>query len=203
MRQLTRHLLALSAVEGPLVYPEPFWRRTTRRFLLVTALLLLSVPCAFSLDPSLDISQYGHTSWGIREGFNVGHINAMAQTPDGYLWLGTEFGLYRFDGVRAVQWSLSGDQRFQNTYVRSLIAARNGSLWIGTYSGLASWKDGKLTQYPELSGQEVGALVEDRDGTIWAGTGYQTVVGKLCAIRASSVHCFRRRPFRQRSLFLI
>src|SRR5262249_29716422 len=55
-------------------------------------------PGAFALDPALDVSQYAHTSWKIREGFTKGIITSMAQTPDGYLWLGTEFGLVRFDG---------------------------------------------------------------------------------------------------------
>jgi ligand-binding sensor domain-containing protein len=54
------------------------------------------------LDPALDVSQYARTSWKIREGFSKGTILAIAQTPDGYLWLGTEFGLLRFDGVRNV-----------------------------------------------------------------------------------------------------
>ncbi|MBV8673911.1 MAG: hypothetical protein JOZ33_10790, partial [Acidobacteriaceae bacterium] len=146
----------------------------------------LSAP---ALDLSFDISQYAHTAWGTREGFTVGRINAIAQTPDGYLWLGSEFGLYRFDGVRAVQWLPPGGQRLPNTYIRSLLAARDGTLWIGSYAGLVSWKNNQLTQYPELSGQEVGALLEDREGTVWAGTGYQTVSGKLCAVRRKSVQC--------------
>ena len=152
--------------------------------------ILLSIcPVSRALDPALDISQYAHTSWGTREGFVVGRINAIAQTPDGYLWLGTEFGLYRFDGVRTVQWPSPGDQRLQNTYIRSLLATRDGTLWIGTHEGLVSWKNGKITQYPDLAGQEVAALLEDREGSVWAGTGYNTVVGKLCAIRGKSVQC--------------
>ena len=65
-------------------------------------MLLAGCAGAFALDPSLDVSQYAHTAWKIREGFTKGMIYGMAQTPDGYLWLGTEFGLLRFDGVRNV-----------------------------------------------------------------------------------------------------
>ena len=68
------------------------------------AVLLASSVCAIALDPSLDISQYAHTAWTVREGFAKGPIHSIAQTPDGYLWLGTESGLLRFDGVRAVPW---------------------------------------------------------------------------------------------------
>ncbi|HET6899722.1 MAG TPA: two-component regulator propeller domain-containing protein, partial [Vicinamibacteria bacterium] len=66
--------------------------------------LLPWCPSAYALDPALDISQYAHTSWKVREGVARGEITSMAQTPDGYLWLGTEFGLLRFDGVRSVLW---------------------------------------------------------------------------------------------------
>src|SRR5271166_2208722 len=59
-------------------------------------------PALAALDPSLDISQYGHTAWTSRNGFLSGAVYTIAQTPDGYLWLGTQTGLYRFDGVRAV-----------------------------------------------------------------------------------------------------
>ena len=71
-------------------------------------LTFLGCPCAFALNPSLDISQYAHTAWTVRDGFFKGVINSIAQTPDGYLWLGTEFGLLRFDGVRAVPWQPPG-----------------------------------------------------------------------------------------------
>ena len=57
---------------------------------------------AFALDASLDVSQYGHNAWKIKDGFSSGTVVTFAQTPDGYLWLGTMTGLRRFDGVRNV-----------------------------------------------------------------------------------------------------
>ena len=69
-----------------------------------TISLLLGAAPVLALDPSLDVSQYGHTAWTARDGFSVGAVFAMAQTPDGYLWLGSEFGLFRFDGIHAVSW---------------------------------------------------------------------------------------------------
>jgi ligand-binding sensor domain-containing protein len=79
-------------------------RRSVR--MAAFALGIVSAGCQsfFALDPSLDISQYAHTSWTVRDGFAAGTAFAMAQTPDGYLWLGTEFGLVGFDGVRRVFW---------------------------------------------------------------------------------------------------
>src|SRR5208283_246305 len=126
--------------------------------------LLAWCACACALDPSLDVSQYAHTTWKSRDGFVRGYISDIAQTPDGYLWLGPEFGLYRFDGVRAVPWQPPAGQQLPDNLIPSLLVARDGTLWIGTLKGLATWKDGKLKTYPELSGQGITALVEDHEG---------------------------------------
>jgi len=162
-----------------------------RKALTRALVLLASLACcsfALALDPSLDISQYAHTSWTVRDGFFKGTISSIAQTPDGYLWLGTEFGLLRFDGVRSVLWQPPAGERLPGNIIGSLLAGRDGTLWIGTYEGLASWKRGKLTHYPELAGQSVIALLEDREGTIWAG-GYALPAARLCAIQNGNVQC--------------
>src|SRR6267154_4889628 len=78
---------------------------------------------AFALDPSLDISQYAHTSWKVREGFSNGRIQSLAQTADGYLWLGTITGLLRFDGVHAVSWQPPANDRLPNDDIRHVLAA--------------------------------------------------------------------------------
>ena len=143
-------------------------RRARERTLHSVGILLsvlLAYVSAFALDPNLDVSQYAHKSWTVREGFFKGSVSSIAQTPDGYLWLGTELGLLRFDGVRAVPWKPPAGQHLPSSNVGHLFAARDGTLWIGTRNGLASWKDGKLTEYPELSGQVVFAVLEDREGT--------------------------------------
>jgi signal transduction histidine kinase/ligand-binding sensor domain-containing protein len=157
--------------------------------ILLAWLMLTWVPYGFALDPALDVSQYAHTTWKIREGFFKGTPVAIAQTPDGYLWLGTEFGLLRFDGVRYVLWKPPAGQELPSNYIRSLLAARDGTLWIGDAKGLASWKGGKLTRYPELVGQAVWALLEDREGTVWAG-GQANLNAKLCAIKNGNIRCY-------------
>jgi signal transduction histidine kinase/sugar lactone lactonase YvrE len=73
----------------------------------------------------------------------------------------------------------------------SLLTARDGTLWIGTSKGLASWKDGKLTQYPELAGQWIRApMLEDSEGTVWVGDVGFPPPAKLCAIHKGSVQCY-------------
>ena len=152
-------------------------------------MLLAGRLCVFALDPTLDVSQYAHTAWKIREGFTKGTITSIAQTPDGYLWLGTEFGLLRFDGVRNDLWQPPPDQHLPDSYVRSLLAARDGTLWIGTAKGLTSWKNRRLALYPELAEKAVDSLLEDHEGTVWAG-GQAAPTGRLCAIQNGRVRCY-------------
>jgi signal transduction histidine kinase/ligand-binding sensor domain-containing protein len=159
-----------------------------KRVIIALGLLLMWVPGAYGLDPALDVNQYAHTAWKIRDGFSKGVIYAIAQAPDGYLWLGTEFGLLRFDGVRAVPWQPPPGEHLPGNSITRLLAARDGTLWIGTDAGLASWNGGKLTQYPKLDAQLVACLLEDREGTVWAG-GLGVPTGRLCAIRGGSTQC--------------
>jgi signal transduction histidine kinase/ligand-binding sensor domain-containing protein len=160
------------------------------RWILICAVaLLLACPCAFALNPALDVSQYKHTAWKISDGFFRGSIQSIAQTPDGYLWLGTEFGLVRFDGIRPVDWSPPAGQQLPGNDIFKLLVTRDGTLWIGTGNGLANWKGGKLTQYAEFAGMRVDQLLEDREGTLWAGA-IGVPNGKLCAIQNRAIHCY-------------
>jgi len=150
--------------------------------------ILAVCPCAFALNSPLDISQYAHTAWKVRNGFSRGAIEAIAQTPDGYLWLGTEFGLLRFDGVRTVPWQPPVGEQLPSNFIRSLLVAHDGTLWIGTLKGLAGWKDGRLTQYPAVAGW-VASLIQDHAGTVWFGVD-EPGKARLCAIQDGKAACF-------------
>ena len=163
-------------------------RHCTQECLRRVIVLLVCCACVYALNPSLDINQYAHTAWTIREGAFKGTIYTIAQTPDGYLWLGTEFGLLRFDGSRSVAWQPPAGQHLPGSTITKLLAARDGTLWIGSDAGLASWNGTKLTPHPELDGQVVLALLQDRKGSVWAG-GLGFPSGRLCAIEHGSTHC--------------
>ena len=114
-----------------------------------------------------------------------GVITGNAQTPDGYLWIAAEFGtLLRFDGVRPVPLNLPIPQP-----VISMFASRDGTLWIGSEGGLASWKAGTLTKYSELEGAYANTLAEDGEGTVWVGLSWDPGGGRVCAIRRGTVQC--------------
>jgi signal transduction histidine kinase/ligand-binding sensor domain-containing protein len=153
-----------------------------------TVSLLLGAMPVLALDPSLDVSQYAHTAWTVRDGFSMGNIYAMAQTPDGYLWLGTEFGLFRFDGLHSVQWQPPPGQQLPDKNINSLLVTHDGTLWIGTFVGLVTWSGGKLSRAPVLADQFVSSLFEDREGTVWAASLENH--GRLCAIRDGNAHCY-------------
>jgi ligand-binding sensor domain-containing protein len=68
------------------------------------------------------------------------------------------------------------------------------SSWLGTAKGLGSWKDGKLTQYPDLAGRDVATLLQDHEGSVWAaGTTWEagfSAPAQLCAIKGHDIHCY-------------
>jgi len=129
--------------------PKCIRRRSILRLRLAVALILpfaCSVPNPAIAQPR-DLTQYTHTAWRTREVPMKYGISRMAQTPDGYLWLGAYDGIYRFDGVRFARWEPPNGQQLPKQYITSLTVTRDGTLWIGATEGLASWKDGKLTRF--------------------------------------------------------
>lgn len=100
-------------------------------------LLLLCISTfVWAVDPGTHISQYAHTAWRIQDGLFSGAPNAITQTADGYLWIGTQNGLFRFDGVRFTL-SAPGTGKLASSGIFSLLGDPDGSLWIGTGANLA------------------------------------------------------------------
>jgi len=141
--------------------------------------------CATSLSHATDfrnvLTDFHITSWGPKEGLPGTGIRAIAQDREGYLWLGTEIGLVRFDGVTFILWDEFWAGDLPRREVTAMLVSRDGTLWVG-YGGEGGIT--RLTNLNDASGGQVtifgdGAglraapttgLAEDRDGTIWAST---------------------------------
>jgi len=160
------------------------WRSILRLRLAVALILpfACSVPNPAIAQPR-DLTQYTHTAWRTREVPMKYGISRMAQTPDGYLWLGAYDGIYRFDGVRFARWEPPNGQQLPKQYITSLTVTRDGTLWIGATEGLASWKDGKLTRFDYGKGEVFTPILERSDGSKW----FVTSKGSVCTIRGDAV----------------
>jgi signal transduction histidine kinase/ligand-binding sensor domain-containing protein len=130
---------------------------------------LLLAPQSEASDPNKLLTEYTHTVWTRKDGLPSAFIYSISQTQDGYLWLATTDGLVRFDGVRFVHWRPKTGHTQLLGAVRVLCAGRDGSLWIGTASGLVGQIRGDdLTTHS--IGTQVEAILEDRDGMLWVTT---------------------------------
>jgi ligand-binding sensor domain-containing protein/signal transduction histidine kinase len=159
-------------------------------FAMLASITGLSCVPAAGLDPGRRISQFGHTAWRIQDGFFNGAPNAITQTADGYLWIGTSAGLVRFDGVRFTPWTSPDGRQLPSDDIISLLGARDGSLWIGTATGLARWKDEKLTVYNNAHGR-INDILEDHKGQIWvARARLGAEHGALCWAGETSLRCY-------------
>ena len=161
-----------------------------RRQAILFAFFLSGLHSVLALDTARQISQYRHSAWRVEDGDFNGTPVVMTQTLDGYLWIGTGTGLIRFDGVRFVPWTPPAGQQLLDPRIFSLLGARDGSLWIGTGFSISHWKNGRLTNYPELSGR-IEAMVEDEEGSIWlARTHMPDKMGPVCRVRNEQLRCF-------------
>jgi len=130
---------------------------------------LVAARSAEALDPERAVTQYVLESWTPREGAPAGSITGIAQTPSGYLWLGTESdGLIRFDGVafaRADDLDPLFGRRVDR--ITSLLCDSHGALWVGTNFGLARLSKGQWTVFERGEFKQVFGLHEAPDGAIW------------------------------------
>jgi signal transduction histidine kinase/ligand-binding sensor domain-containing protein len=143
------------------------------RTVLVLALLALSQQ-AYALDPSRTLTQYVHRIWQVQQGLPQAWIYSIVQTHDGYLWLGTQTGLVKFDGVRFTTVDEMDGVPASNLWVTHLIEDDQHALWIGTaQAGLIKLQGEKATRYTQRDGLPPGAiqcLFNDGQGHVWACT---------------------------------
>jgi signal transduction histidine kinase/ligand-binding sensor domain-containing protein len=157
----------------------------------LTCVLLLA-GTIHALDPNKRLTQYMHTSWRIQDGSAPAGIEAIAQTLDGYLWFSSDSqGMYRFDGVRFLPWTLSSDGKTINSIV-NVYGDHAGGLWALGEREIVHLKGGVVTSHFNLDGlQQFQQVSEDPDGSLWVvrggGAGSDS---PLCRITDRAVKCF-------------
>jgi PAS domain S-box-containing protein len=146
------------------------------------ACILLWVPAAAqesastlpSLDPARALTQYAKDVWRRSEGLPQNGVAAITQTPDGYLWVGTEEGFARFDGLTFRVFDRRAVPAMSTNNVSALLADPDGTLWIGTRGGgLLRLQQTQFTSFGDDKGlvnDAVTALHRGPDGALWVGT---------------------------------
>jgi signal transduction histidine kinase/ligand-binding sensor domain-containing protein len=143
--------------------------------LFACAIVVFRAGAARATDLHNVLTDYVITSWNNKEGLPPGVVWALAQDADGYLWVGNDAGLFRFDGERFVSWNALSSSAVPSVPVRSLTFGHDGSLWIGFggNGGVGHLVQGRLRRYGEADGLGPAAVVvitEDHEGGVWAGS---------------------------------
>ena len=138
---------------------------------IALALFFFPARSLLALDPDQPITQLYHSSWNAKNGL-TGAVMALEQTTDGYLWVGTTDGLFRFDGLSFERYKPE-NAAFPSSAVSALMAVPDGGLWIGYQrTGATLLKNGQITNYTTQEGfpvSRVRCFARDHEGTIWAG----------------------------------
>lgn len=150
--------------------------RGPRRAPMMLGALLAVHLCAspaHALDPSKAVTQYRHDAWETDDGLPQNSVQAIAQTPDGYLWLGTQEGLVRFDGVHFAVFDKSSVAEMKSNLIWTLLVDKDGALWVGTQRGVVKHDKGVFNAVRSVDGTSeasVKTLCQGPDGSIWIGT---------------------------------
>jgi ligand-binding sensor domain-containing protein len=140
---------------------------------LAVNLVLGLVFAASSAAQSVNVGMTHHT-WGLEDGLPDRVIQAIAQTPDGYLWLGTPHGLLRFDGFKFIPFGNETSPALREFGVSCILTAKDGTLWLGSVGGGVTHLNSHLTTNfgvnEGLRALTARALFQSGDGIVWAGT---------------------------------
>ncbi|MFZ6759753.1 sensor histidine kinase [Undibacterium sp. Ji50W] len=134
--------------------------------------ILGAAPALSSTEP-LTLADYHRDVWGAKDGVPA-EIISMAQTRDGWLWLSTPNGLFRYDGVKFSEFTPYPGESLRRKRLANIVSQPNGELWIGySYGGFSVLRNGHLKHYTPDDGGIVGAMYEaesDIDGSIWVAS---------------------------------
>jgi PAS domain S-box-containing protein len=145
--------------------------RTLALVIASTLSFVAAVPVS-ALDAAKRPGQYVQDSWDAEDGMPAGWLNALVQAADGELWVGTQEGVARFDGVRFVHYNKQNTPAFKSSDITALMADPNGDVWIATRDGLVRWRKGEFRRFDSRHGLPgiVFGVARTPDGAVWAST---------------------------------
>lgn len=141
---------------------------------VVVVFLLFAGTRSPALDANRGLKEFGHQAWLTENGLPQNTVQSIIQTRDGYLWIGTQEGLARFDGLNFTVFDKENTSAFKSNDIRFLYEDQQGRLWISTSYGLVCRHDGQFQTFTENEGlpdNSIGPIVEDTNGNVWVGTG--------------------------------
>src|SRR6266567_4939745 len=136
-------------------------------------LLLLAEGQTAGLDSLRDLSEFNGQVWVTENGLPQNAVHAITQAKSGYIWIATEEGLARFDGIKFTVFDKQNTPELKSNDIRVLLEDRRGALWIGTADGLVQLLDSKFTAFTARDGlpaNVINALCEDREGSLLVAT---------------------------------
>ena len=139
----------------------------------VWVLLLAFTTSALALDPHRALDHYGHQAWRTDSGLPQNTVHSILQTRDGFVWLGTDGGLVRFDGIDFVTFDAENTPALKSDSISDLLEDHSGKLWISTTAGLVSYQEGSFTAYTSAQGLPADTVwfsYEDHHQRLWAIT---------------------------------
>jgi PAS domain S-box-containing protein len=134
---------------------------------------MVQLHLSFALDPNKAVTQYIHDVWQKEDGLPQLSVNALVQTQDGYIWVATQEGLARFDGVQFTVFDRKKIKEIKHNNIFAIYEDKKGNLWIGSAGGLNRLEGKNFTVYTSedgLSNDFVRSIYEDRQGNLWIGT---------------------------------
>ena len=138
--------------------------------LLLMACSALCMRPAQALDPAKMPTQYVHTVWRTEDGLPQSAVTKIIETRDGYLWVGTQGGIARFDGVRFTSFDHTNTPELRDDFVADLAEDAGGTLWIATASGgVTSYRDGTFTHIDSIGPRAGSTVAATGDGSVWVG----------------------------------
>src|ERR1017187_297939 len=177
---------------------------------------LSTAPCVFAIvlcvaapltgaPSSPPITDLLQNSYGSAEGLPQNTVQSLTHTVDGYLWVASQAGKSRFDGIGFRTFQVRNSPGLPQDNIHAVASGRDGSLWVGTYTqGVARFREGVFTPISGLSNLAINAIWEDRSGTVWIGTAHGLNLwqgGKLSSLTTADgwlaiPYCLLRRTIR-------